>query len=80
MAFLFVWQFILSGPLEIASGYIGFANYAGYIWHGLTARGAFAIAAVVGVVNVALLYRRIAFDRDDHREPVGRDRWWRWRS
>ena len=30
MAFLFVWQFILSGPLEIASGYIGFANYAGY--------------------------------------------------
>jgi amino acid transporter len=24
MAFLFVWQFILSGPLEIASGYIGF--------------------------------------------------------
>ena len=26
MAFLFVWQFILSGPLEIAFGYIGFAN------------------------------------------------------
>ena len=25
MAFLFVWQFVLSGPLEIASGYIGFA-------------------------------------------------------
>src|SRR6185503_14070716 len=24
MAFLFVWQFVLSGPLEIASGYIGF--------------------------------------------------------
>src|SRR5919108_4546486 len=37
MAFLFVWQFILSGPLEIASGYIGFAQYAGYIWHGLAA-------------------------------------------
>src|SRR5438309_6570974 len=30
MAFLFVWQFILSGPLEIASGYIGFARYLGY--------------------------------------------------
>ena len=28
MAFLFVWQFILSGPLEIASGYIGFSQYA----------------------------------------------------
>ena len=26
-AFLFIWQFILSGPLEIASGYIGFARY-----------------------------------------------------
>ena len=59
VGFLFVWQFILSGPLEIASGYIGFANYAGYIWKGLTARGAFVIAAVVGVANVVLLYRRI---------------------
>src|SRR6478752_854066 len=35
MAFLFIWQFILSGPLEIASGYIGFAQYAGYIVPGL---------------------------------------------
>src|SRR3990170_6769762 len=31
MAFLFIWQFILSGPLEIASGYIGFAHYARYV-------------------------------------------------
>src|SRR4030081_327698 len=34
-AFLFIWQFILSGPLEIASGYIGFAKYAGYLWPAL---------------------------------------------
>ena len=59
MGFLFVWQFILSGPLEIASGYIGFAHYAGYIWSGLTPGGMLALAAVVGVVNIALLYRRI---------------------
>jgi amino acid transporter len=59
VGFLFIWQFILSGPLEIASGYIGFANYAGYIWKGLTPRGALAIAAVVGLLNIALLYRRI---------------------
>src|SRR5262249_52189292 len=59
MAFLFVWQFILSCPLEIASGYIGFANYAGYIWTGLTPRGLLALGAAVGVVNIALLYRRI---------------------
>lgn len=59
VGFLFIWQFILSGPLEIASGYIGFANYAGYIWSGLTSRGAIAIAAVIGVINIVLLYRRI---------------------
>jgi amino acid transporter len=59
MAFLFVWQFILSGPLEIASGYIGFSQYLGYIWKGSTAWTLFAIAAAVGLLNIALLYRRI---------------------
>ncbi|HEX8850622.1 MAG TPA: APC family permease [Gemmatimonadaceae bacterium] len=59
MAFLFVWQFVLSGPLEIASGYIGFADYASYIWKGLTRPGVIAIVVAVGVINVALLYRRI---------------------
>jgi amino acid transporter len=59
MAFLFVWQFILSGPLEIASGYIGFANYAGYIWTGLTPGRLLVLSAVVGVANIVLLYRRI---------------------
>jgi amino acid transporter len=60
MAFLFVWQFVLSGPLEIASGYIGFAAYAGYIWKGLTRAGAIALITGVGLVNIALLYRRIS--------------------
>ena len=32
MAFLFIWQFIFSGPMEIASGYIGFCQYLNYIW------------------------------------------------
>src|SRR5215467_2625083 len=36
MAFLFIWQFIISGPMEIASGYIGFAQFAGYNEPGLT--------------------------------------------
>jgi amino acid transporter len=58
MAFLFVWQFILSGPLEIASGYIGFSNYLGYIWPGMTS-WTFAVTVAVGALNVALLYRRI---------------------
>jgi APA family basic amino acid/polyamine antiporter len=59
MAFLFIWQFILSGPLEIASGYIGFANYARYILPDLSRTGAIGLAALVGLVNIALLYRRI---------------------
>src|SRR3979411_1375328 len=59
MAFLFIWQFILSGPLEIASGYIGFANYARYIWPGLTTGRLLAVSAAVGLVNIIFLYRRI---------------------
>jgi amino acid transporter len=59
MAFLFVWQFLLSGPLEIASGYIGFASYATYLWKGLTRAEGIALIVAVGLVNIALLYRRI---------------------
>lgn len=59
MGFLFVWQFILSGPLEIASGYIGFANYAAYLWKGLGRTETLVLIATVGLFNIALLYRRI---------------------
>ena len=59
MAFLFIWQFILSGPLEIASGYIGFASYLGYLWKDMPAWGPKIIVVVVGVLNIALLYRQI---------------------
>jgi len=58
-AFLFIWQFILSGPLEIASGYIGFSRYVGYLWPGLGPWDFAVIAAAVGALNVALLYRAI---------------------
>jgi basic amino acid/polyamine antiporter, APA family len=56
MAFLFIWQFIISGPLEIASGYIGFAQYLGYIWK--DAPVIFVVIAI-GILNIALLYRQI---------------------
>jgi len=59
MAFLFIWQFILSGPLEIASGYIGFASYLGYLWKDMPAWGPKMIVIIVGVLNIALLYRQI---------------------
>ncbi|HLQ68181.1 MAG TPA: APC family permease [Gemmatimonadales bacterium] len=59
MGFLFVWQFVFSGPLEIASGYIGFANYLGYLWKGITARQTMLVVTIGGLANLALLYRRI---------------------
>jgi amino acid transporter len=59
MAFLFIWQFILSGPLEIASGYIGFANYARYVWPDMGHASGVTIVVVIGALNIALLYRRI---------------------
>lgn len=64
MAFLFLAQLLISGPLEIASGYIGFARYLDYLWPGVlasgspTLRGALVIL-VLGLLNIALLYRRI---------------------
>src|SRR5678815_3262228 len=59
MAFLFIWQFILSGPLEIASGYIGFAKYLGYVWPTISPWQTRAVAASVGIINILLLYRQI---------------------
>jgi len=56
MAFLFIWQFIVSGPFEIASGYIGFAQYLGYIWPGASKN---LVVILIGIVNIALLYRQI---------------------
>src|SRR5438552_13245679 len=59
MGFLFVWHFVLSGPLEIASRCIGFSQYLGYIWKGITARQIVLVVAAIGLVNIALLYRRV---------------------
>ncbi len=59
MAFLFIWQFILSGPLEIASGYIGFASYFSYLWKDMPSYGPKLIVVTVGLLNILLLYRQI---------------------
>ncbi|MEJ7618936.1 MAG: APC family permease, partial [Pyrinomonadaceae bacterium] len=58
-SFLFIWQFILSGPLEIASGYIGFAKYLGYIWKGITPTQTVMVIIGIGTLNILLLYRKI---------------------
>jgi amino acid transporter len=59
MAFLFIWQFIVTGPLEIASGFIGIVQYSKYLWPGMTAVQSHLLKGVIGVAAVALLYRRI---------------------
>src|SRR5688572_17598245 len=59
MAFLFIWQFIISGPLEIASGYIGFSGYLGYLWPGLTKVQTYGISTALGIATIFLLYRQI---------------------
>ncbi len=63
MAFLFIWQLILSGPLEIGSGFIGFRQYLHYFWPGagdveLDRRLQF-ITVGLGLLAIALLYRKI---------------------
>ncbi|HPO14637.1 MAG TPA: amino acid permease [Candidatus Hydrogenedentes bacterium] len=61
MAFIFIWQFILSGPLEIASGYIGFGRYLRYLWQDMPHVWVIGVAILVGIVNMVLLYRKISF-------------------
>jgi amino acid transporter len=69
-AFLFVWQTIFSGPLVIASGCIGLALYASFLWPGLDqplfALGSWisfspATAVAMGCCLLALLlaYRQV---------------------
>src|ERR1700722_18273990 len=59
LPFLFIWQFIFSGPLEIASGYIGFAQYVGYFLPGMGTGATRAVSMSVGVLVIVLLYRRV---------------------
>jgi len=60
-AFLFAWQTIFSAPLLLATGYIGFANYAGYLVPAVANPLALKLVAIgVGVVTLLALYRRIS--------------------
>ncbi|HZV77057.1 MAG TPA: amino acid permease [Candidatus Babeliales bacterium] len=60
MAFLFNWQFLLAAPCLLASGYIGFANYAAYYYPalGASALAHDAVAAGIGAVTILILFRR----------------------
>jgi len=51
IAFLFIWQFMISGTLELASGYIGAAGYLDYAWPDLKITlDAWGIPAALSVV------------------------------
>ena len=63
LPFLFIWQFIFSGPLEIASGYIGFSQYVSYFWRGMGPAQTRLVSLAVGVAVIALLYRGITAGR-----------------
>jgi amino acid transporter len=61
LAFLFVWQTVFVAPLNQATGYIGFANYAGYLFPGIAASPwtLKTLAIGVGVATLVALYRGI---------------------
>ncbi|PWU08233.1 MAG: amino acid permease [Verrucomicrobia bacterium] len=59
MAFLFIWQFIISGPMEIGSGFIGMKQYLSFLMPGLTAPQMRLIIVGSGVLVIALLWRQI---------------------
>lgn len=65
--FLFIWQFLIGGPLELASGYIGAFLYVKYVFPGLEpALASWGVPGGLGVLGAAscivvtwLLSRRI---------------------
>jgi amino acid transporter len=59
MTFLFIFQFMFSGPLEIASGFIGFKQHVAYLWPGMPAWAGAVVMIGVGLLAIALLYRQI---------------------
>jgi amino acid transporter len=61
MAWLFVWQFLFSGTLEIATSTVGMALYTGFMFKGLVGHpwALRFLAASFSVAATILLYRKI---------------------
>jgi amino acid transporter len=61
MAWIFVWQFMFSGTLEIATSSIGMAEYTGFLWPGLLNYRWGVKLLAAGITGFALLalYRKI---------------------
>ena len=71
MSFLFLWQIVFIAPLSAASGAVGFADYAGYLFPGITPSQLKVLAASACLVATVLLYRDI---RNVERLSVARGR------
>jgi amino acid transporter len=59
LPFLFIWQFIASGPLEVGSCYIGFAQYLTYFFPSWNPWQTRALIVGLGMLTIVLLYRQI---------------------
>ncbi|MCU1224184.1 MAG: amino acid permease [Edaphobacter sp.] len=59
ISFLFLWQSLLIGPLSIASGAVGFGEYASFLAPHLRHGHLVLIAMALCLLNTALLYRNI---------------------
>ena len=59
LPFLFIWQFMASGPLEVSSCYIGFAQYLTYFFPSLGPWQSRALIVAMGFLTIVLLYRQI---------------------
>ncbi len=70
LAFLFVWQILFAGPLEIATGSIGMVQYLQVLAPGLAGLPGKLAAAGVCALLVVALYRRI--------DDIARLMFWLW--
>ena len=59
LSFLFLWQTIISFPLMMASGAVGFAHYLQYLVPSLGPWQMKGLAALICLISAALVYRRI---------------------
>ncbi|MFJ6752660.1 APC family permease [Streptomyces sp. NPDC091266] len=59
MPFLFVWTAMLFIPLGMSTGVIGFVQYLGYLWPGMSQGQGDAVGLVVTVGVIVLLWRRV---------------------
>jgi amino acid transporter len=67
---LFIWQFIISGPMEIGTGFIGVKQYLGFFGFNLSPAAMNAINFGLTLIIFFLLYRRI--------DSVGKITVWLW--